>query len=553
MKILSNFSYVRRIIVTIILLFQYNIYPQNFSSEVDTVNVKIGEKISYSINYELDSLIEIPLPKDIDFLPLELIEEFDLDTVLIDEKYFFKKKYSLLKFDPGTYFIPSFKFDLKGKIFKVDSIKVNINPVIVDTTKQKLYDLKPMIENTSFWIRMLAKYNLDYSFWISIFFVLVVFIFLIVFKNKIINFFKIDSRDVDYLTPYEKFQNSLNKLKNTAYNSNDDIKLYYSNLTYIFRNFIEKKVFSNALESTSDELIDKFNFYKNSGKFKLTSNTIKNLKEVLSTADLVKFAKYEPDQYKALNDFNTIEKEVKNIKLLLPKPSEKEILENLKTQELLRQNKLKKRNRKIVISSLLALILSYLIFSIIFGFTYVKDFIFRNQNLIYNESSSWISSNYGSPPIFISTPEVLERKPGDYYFTMDSLTIDSQFTFNNFGSPLNIIITNIKLPSNSNLPDLQNILDNTIESLEVLDVQNIITKYDKFITPNDAQGIVIYGSADFPSQKAGQYIKTNYKIFGFINENDFKQIFISWQNKDDYINLVVDRIIDSIELLNKEK
>ena len=162
MKILSNFSYVRRIIVTIILLFQYNIYPQNFSSEVDTVNVKIGEKISYSINYELDSLIEIPLPKDIDFLPLELIEEFDLDTVLIDEKYFFKKKYSLLKFDPGTYFIPSFKFDLKGKIFKVDSIKVNINPVIVDTTKQKLYDLKPMIENTSFWIRMLAKYNLDY-------------------------------------------------------------------------------------------------------------------------------------------------------------------------------------------------------------------------------------------------------------------------------------------------------------------------------------------------------------------------------------------------------
>ena len=544
MRIGSNKRRIKRLISLIILISQFNIFSQNFSVEVDTTNVKIGEKITYSLKYELDSLVEISLPKDIDFSPLELIEEFDLDTSVINKKYFFLKKYTLLKFDPGSYFIPSFKFDLNGKIFKVDSIKVNINPVIVDTTKQKLFDIKPLIKAESY---------IDYSFWARLFIIFLLLVLIIRYKNKIIDFFKIEAREVDYLTPYEKFQSNLNKLKNAPYNSNQDIKLYYSNLTYTLRNFIEKKIFSNALESTTEELIDKLFLYKSSGKFEFTNDTIKNLKSVLSTADLVKFAKYEPDNITALNDFNVIEKEVKNIKSLLPEPTEQEILENLKIQELVRQNKLRKRNNKIAIFSIISLILSYLIFSIIFGFTYVKDFIFRNQNLIYNESSSWVTSNYGSPPISITSPDVLERKSNDYYFSMDSLKIDSQFIFNDFGSPLNIILTNVKLPENSNSTNLQNILYNTIESLERLNVKNIITKYDKFITPNDAEGVLIYGSADFPSEKTGKYIKTNYKIYGFINKKDFKQIFISWQNKDDYISLVINRIINSIELLNKEK
>ena len=515
---------------------------QEASNFVDTTSIRIGEQINYKINIKLDSLDEINFPKAKDFAPFELINEFKVDTNYLDKKFIISKQFALTFFDSGTYYIPSQKLSLLDKEIKLDSFKVTINPIKIDTTKQGLYDIKPIMKsNTKF----------DFLFWLYILIFIIVICTFLYFKNQIFSFFKINKLDVEYFTPYEKAVTELSKIKDLNYLSEIDIKTYYSDLTFVIRNFIEEKIIDNALECTTKELIQKLSLLKTSKKLNFSNSTLKNIEDVFSRADLVKFAKYEPDTQSASTDLETLTKELEKIKLILPEPSEEELEKNLKIQEDLRRKRLKNRNNKIAIYSLLSLFLIYLTASIIYGFTYVNDKIFQKQNLIFLESDNWVSSSYGAPPITISTPEVLIRNTDSLTFSVIEASSKSEFSFNNIKDPLYITLTNFKLPENSSVK-LQDVMISSIETIEELGVKNIITKFEKFQTPNEAEGLMIYGSADFPVDKPNQFRKSKYKIFGFINNQDYKQIFISWEENDNYIVEIIDRIINSIELVKNK-
>ena len=536
-----NFLKIRLLGLSFFALFN-QLNAQEASSFVDTTNIRIGEQINYKINIKLDSLDEINFPKAKDFAPFELINEFKVDTNYLDKKFIISKQFALTFFDSGTYYIPSQKLSLLDKEIKLDSFKVTINPTKIDTTKQGLYDIKPIMKsNTKF----------DFLFWLYILIFIIVLCTFLYFKNHIFSFFTINKLEVEYLTPYEKAVTELSKIKDLNYLSEIDIKTYYSDLTFVIRNFIEEKIIDNALECTTKELIQKLSLLKTSKKLNFSNSTLKNIEDIFSRADLVKFAKYEPDTQSASTDLETLTKELEKIKLILPEPSEEELEKNLKIQEDLRRKRLKNRNNKIVIYSLLSLFLIYLTASIIYGFTYVNDKIFQKQNLIFLESDNWVSSSYGAPPITISTPEVLIRNTDSLTFSVIEASSKSEFSFNNIKDPLYITLTNFKLPENSSVK-LQDVMISSIETIEELGVKNIITKFEKFQTPNEAEGLMIYGSADFPVDKPNQFRKSKYKIFGFINNQDYKQIFISWEENDNYIVEIIDRIINSIELVKNK-
>jgi len=306
------------------------------------------------------------------------------------------------------------------------------------------------------------------------------------------------------------------------------------------------------LECTTKELIQKLSLLKTSKKLNFSNSTLKNIEDVFSRADLVKFAKFVPDTQSSSIDLEILSKELKKIKSILPQPSKEELEKNLKIQEELRRKRLKNRNNKIAIYSFLSLLLIYLSASIIYGFTYVNDKIFQKQNLIFLESDNWVSSSYGAPPITISTPEVLIRNTDSLIFSLVESTSKSEFSYNNLKDPLTIRLTNFKLPENSSSIRLQDVMMRSIETIEKLGVKNIITKFEKFQTPNEAEGLMIYGSADFPLDKPNQFRKSKYKIFGFINNQDYKQIFILWEENDNYIVEIIDRIVNSIELVKNK-
>ena len=538
-----NFSRPMHLIL-VCFVSSLSLCAQEISNTVDTTNIRIGEQIIYKINIKTDSLGTIRFPESKDFLPFEVINESKLDTNSLDKKYIISKQFALTHFDSGVFYIPAPKIQFLNREVRLDSFRIKINSVVIDTTKQGLYGIKPIMK---------SKTQVDFLYWLYVILALSLITFFIYYRNQIFSFFKIHKLEVEYFTPYEKAIKELSEIKKLRYDSNIDVKNYYSNLTFVVRNFLNQKIINNALECTTKELIIRLNLLKSSKKYNLSNPTIKNIDNIFSRADLVKFAKYEPDYKTALNDLESLEKEIDNIKLILPEPTKEELQKNLKIQEDLRRLKQKKRNKKIVVSSVLSLFVIYLTSIIVYGFTYVNDTIFRNQNLIFLESKEWVSSSYGAPPVFITTPKVLNRNIDSYLFNVDNGTTVSEFNYENVTSPLNITITNIKLTDNSPNINLQQMMNSNIETIEKLGVKNIITKFESFQTPNGAEGLLIYGSADFPSEKLNDFKKTKYKIFGFVNNEDFKQVFLSWQEDDDYIDKIINTIVDSIELIKSKK
>lgn len=77
-------------------------------------------------------------------------------------------------------------------------------------------------------------------------------------------------------------------LKNKDLWQKGEIKEYYSELSYILREYLEKQMNIPALESTTDELMSILS------KRSLSDNLLENIQDLLQTADLVKFAKVTP-------------------------------------------------------------------------------------------------------------------------------------------------------------------------------------------------------------------------------------------------------------------
>ena len=96
------------------------------------------------------------------------------------------------------------------------------------------------------------------------------------------------------LPPYERAKLALQKLDQSDYLNRDDLKSYYSDLTMIMRQYIDEKVYDHALESTTQELIDRLQLLKDGNQIDLDPKTIENLEVILKRADLVKFAKAQP-------------------------------------------------------------------------------------------------------------------------------------------------------------------------------------------------------------------------------------------------------------------
>ena len=73
---------------------------------VDTTTVRIGEQLNYTLQIKVDSTAEVMFPDQPIFAPFELLEESPIDTLRKQAHYLYTKKYALIQFDSGNYFLP---------------------------------------------------------------------------------------------------------------------------------------------------------------------------------------------------------------------------------------------------------------------------------------------------------------------------------------------------------------------------------------------------------------------------------------------------------------
>ena len=535
------------LIICFVSLQSITTNSQSVTATVESDSILIGKELSYIIDVKSEKVENIIFPDSTSFTPFELISETKIDTLKREDGFSFSKKYGITSFDEGDYIIPKIKVQIGNKLFSTDSKKITVNLVEVDTTKQGLYDIKPSFDKFS--SLEILKLSLKNNYPIILFIVLLIFI-LIYFRLKIIRFFNPLLNIKPTLRPIELIKKRLSDLEKTNIDSSADIKSFYSDLTFALRSFFEKEVYDRALESTTGELILKLNNISEIKSFAISKNSINRIEDIFKRADLVKFAKFLPEKNVIQNDLKTINEEIKNLSESLPEPSEEEKLKNINYQKLA-EKKLKNQRLKIVSISIASLLFISFIFSgLVNGFQYTLDKITLNENLrLLNKV--WVKSEYGSPGIFVETPDALLRINSENEFLYDDFKLDSQFYFSNSNQSIEFFISNYSSDSKIEPPNFQSILDSNLDYLEIMGLQNMFTKYDEFETKNKAKGLLISGTSDF---KIGEkkYKSGNYSVIGFLTETGFKTIILL-THESKYIDKIKERIINSIEVLKEKK
>ena len=526
-------------------------------TEVDTTKIRIGEQINYKINVEADSTALVVFPEGQTFMPLENVEALEIDTTKKDSKFLLSRIYKLTQFDSGAYTIPRQKVIIGDQAFFTDSLKIEVNTVEIDTSKQKLFDIKPIIEvekSGGNWWKWLLGVLTSLA--------LVAFLlYWLIWRKKPLT----EEEEIALLPPYDRAKLALQKLDESQFLIRSEVKDYYSELTFIIRKYLDEKVYDRALESTTDQLINRLNLLKEGNQIPLTKDTIKNLESILQRADLVKFAKSAPDTALAEMDKSTIDKEIDHVKESLPEPTEEEKLLNQQYKE---EQERKKKRKKVILTvaiSIFLIIATFVGFGIKYGFDYVKDTIIGHESKELLEGD-WIESAYGFPPVWIETPKVLKRVDLQVPEAKNENVKVTTFMYGTLLDIFSVTVNNtaIKIPqqpgqtqqSQENKEptfDLLKVSEESIKGFESVGATDITVKREKFLTPNGAEGLNTYGTLNIKIPKTDYSVAANYMLLCFSNENVLQQIIITSPKDDVYAEDMVQRIIDSIELKPEEK
>ena len=521
------------------------------TSSIDSTAIKIGAELFYKIHVKTDSTTLVVFSEEQTFQPLEMINSYSIDTTKKEGYYQLTKTYGLTQFDSGVYTIPKQKIRIGDNIFFTDSLQVQVNPVVVDTSKQKLFDIKPLIEVD----------KKPSKIWRTLGFILLALLgiggvlYWFIWRKKPMS----EAEKIAALKPYERAKLALEKLDEERYFENEEIKTYYSDLTLILRQYLDEKVYEQSLESTTDELIFRLKTLEAANQIKLSKETIQNIETILKRADLVKFAKSKPDYQLAKLDKNTIDLEIDHVKEGLPEPTEEELLQDLAYREALARKQKRKKIKQITAAILGVFLITMIGLVIRSGFTEVKDTVLRNPSKLLLEKTPWVTSEYGAPGITISTPEVLQRQIVELPEEMKGKVQTVTFAYAGTDTPIDVVINSSKYAAETDeegkqkdVPiDLLKVAEGVLDRFEENGTKNIITRNEQFITPNGQEGIKTFGTAEFLVED--KLVKGAYVLLGFSTPNLLQQVILTWKEEDVYADQIVERILNSIELIKLTK
>ena len=517
------------------------------TSSIDSTAIKIGEELRYKIQVDVDSTSLVVFSEEQTFQPLEIINSYPIDSTKKGGYYKLTKTYGLTQFDSGVYIIPKQKIIIGDKVFYTDSLKVQVNPVVVDTTKQKLFDIKPITDvqrtRSNLWayialvlLTLLAVTGLVYWFF---------------WRKKPLT----EAEKIAALPPYERAKLALEKLDEDHYFQNEDVKMFYSDLTLILRQYLDEKVYDQSLESTTDELVFRLKTLQAANQISLGANTIRNIETILKRADLVKFAKSKPDFELAKLDKGTIGLEIKQVKEGLPEPTEEELLQDLEYREALEGKQKRKKQKQIVAGAVGVFVVAITFFIVQSGFTNVKDTVLRNPSKLLLEKTHWVKSEYGAPGITLSTPNVLERQTIKVSEEMKDKVQLVAFACAGKDTPIDVFVTSSKYASVTGKDGKEkevpiDVLESTeavLNRFEKEGAKNIISRNEQFITPNGQEGVKTFGTAEFIINDT--LTKGVYVVLGFSTPNLLQQVILIWKEDDVYADQIIERILNSIELI----
>lgn len=542
----KTFQNIRKTLVLVfslfLLLINQHTQAQTVSSSIDSASIQIGEQIKYKIEVETDTANLVVFPESQTFMPLENVEASAVDTTVNQRNFKLLKEYALTQFDSGKYTIPRQRILINNKAFFTDSLLVEVRDVAVDTTKQKLYPVKPSIQvDKPFQVA-------DWVWWLLITLVIIGGLVFLLWKRN-----KKKTEAAQKIPPFEKAMLTLNQLDESKQLESGQIKAYYSSLTEAIRRYIDEKIDDRALESTTAELVARLNALTQENKLRLSKEEITKLEEVLKRADLIKFAGFSMDKITAKSDRQTVEHNIFAFKEAIPEPTEEELLQDKAYREAVA----KRRKRKTILISVVAG-LSILVVSAI-GFVGLKGWDYVQDNILGSPSKDllkgeWIQSEYGNPAVSVITPKVLVRNmQQDTLPQAQTGAIIESFSYGSILGEYYINLSLVNFPEKKEF-DLDKSIEAVYTDFENKGATNILMKNEEFTTVNGAEGIKIFGSFKIKNPVLqDRTIQKSYTILNFGYNGAFEQLMLVYEKDNAAAEEITNRIINSIELKIKEE
>lgn len=254
-------------------------------ASLDSTAILIGQQLQLHTKVNCPKGAEVRFPK---FSAgtvtegIEMLEASDVDTLLSDDgkRWTLSRDYTITSFDSAVYMIPRVEVEVQGKKYTSPrEIKLSVGTPDVDMQHpDEIRPFKAPVDGQFEWSPALLVWSL--MVWLCV----AIFIFCAVRLAK--------SGPVKRLvkvippTPPQKTAISAIERLRDEDREGEHLKEYYMQLTDVLRTYIVERFGFNAREMTTYEIVDNLRRHGDAA-------AIDELHSVLSTADLVKFAKYE--------------------------------------------------------------------------------------------------------------------------------------------------------------------------------------------------------------------------------------------------------------------
>ena len=524
------------------LLISFVTYGQEqfqVRAAIDSTSIEMGSVVNYAIQVQENRDKLVVFPEGDSFSPLEVIKSFKTDTLDEGGRYRLLKQYALTQFDSGHYTIPKQKIVIGNKTFYTDSLQVEVRDIAVDTSKQKLYPIKGLqaVEDLS-----------ETNWWRIVYWVLGILILIALVAFLYWKFGGKKKLKEEDLPAYDQAVLALNRIEVDTLIETKQYKQLYSKLTDIAKGYLDKEVAENALESTTDEVVNALQQLMKKGKLSIKKSTLEAFENTLKTADFAKFAAINPSEETALLDKKFISEFINSVEQGKPELTEEEKLQN-EAYRLAQEKKQKEiKQRRTIVAGILALVVGLLTFVAVTNYESALDFVLkRTGNTLLRKN--WITSTYGVPGVQVTTPEVLTRQPIKLEGQQQQMFVGNQlYTYGELSAEFYLVVNTMSFRQ-----DIGFTLDKSGEFVSQflstnLQAKNIELKDEDFKTLDGTEAKKVFGSVTLTIPETEIETDMNYTTLIFGDGQGIQSVSIFYKADDKSSYKVMERIINSVEI-----
>ena len=485
----------------VLALFTHQGYGQEVRASIDRDSLLIGEQIELQLSASADPEALILFPEGQTFYPLEVVNESAIDTLSKRPQLSLRKTYKITQFDAGDYLIAPQQITINRNPYTTEAIPVRINDVVVDTTAQGLYDIKPLGQ----------KVPEPKSYWPYVLITALIAIGLLVY-------FKRSREKKRVISPFEEAIHSIDRLKQIEVV--EAASIYYS-ATSIFKTYLHRRLSLSTEQRTSKELIGLLDSLgKNEPYYQQTQEQQTGLKELLNRAELYKFAK------------QTVTDEQRSADLLLVSQTieayEEGYLRKLEALTIVPQKKNRLKQRTIIAVSTLIVVLGILgVYGYLTGYQNLWDSITLNP-FKKSYEQTWVASSYGFPPVSIESPEPLIRNEDEFSW--------------NLNEDLTVSIRIEKSESESEI-DFVALSEAQLIRFEEEGFSTILPKSEIYNTKEEVTGYHSFGTALDAAKNERSF---EHLIFG--GKGFSQEVVITYPTGERWAEQIAARIMESIKV-----